>query len=67
LDRSLVSTLASNDLKSTSLLAHDEGFNNSLFSYGGHQLRQVTHDLPGLIGIWVDLFDRNKPANRSTR
>src|SRR5689334_17763468 len=51
LHRSLIPALARHDLESTAALPHDEGLDNPLLSDRGHQLRQVAHDLPGLVRV----------------
>jgi hypothetical protein len=63
----LVAPLAGDDLEPGSTLADDDRLDDALLGDRRHELRQVPHDLPGLIRIGIDLVDRHDPANGSPR
>ena len=64
LDRRLVAPLAGDDLEPVAALAHDQRLDDPLLGNRRHQLRQVAHDLTGLVRIGIDLLDRDQPADR---
>ena len=63
----LVAPLAGHDLKTAAPLSNDEGLDNALVGNRGHQLREITHYLSGLVWIGVDLVDGHLAADRFSR
>src|SRR5260221_14776100 len=63
LNGGLIPALASDNLKAIATLPHDQRLENPLLADGRDQLGQVAHDLPRLIGIGIDLIDRNESAD----
>ena len=64
-DRGLVAPLAGHDLEPAPPLPHDQGLEDALLRDGRHELGEVAHDLPGLVGIGVDLVDGDHAAEGS--
>ena len=63
LDRRLVAALAGDDLEAAGALPDHQRLENSLLGDRRDQLRQVPHHLPRLVGVRIDLLDRDEPAN----
>src|SRR5262245_43929091 len=64
LDGCLVSALAGDDLETATTLADDDRLDDAFLGNGRHQLRQIAHDLAGLIWIRIELVDWDEAADR---